>query len=81
MDPELADSTHLDWTNVGLGFSFVLLNGLLSTTLQLGVGRSLITAAVRCVVQLALVALVLQKVFDMNNPWAAASIACESDPY
>ncbi|KAJ8586991.1 hypothetical protein M405DRAFT_853100 [Rhizopogon salebrosus TDB-379] len=70
------DSTHLDWANVGLGFSFVLFNALVSTSLQLGVGSSLLSAAIRCVVQLALVALVLQKVFETNNPWAVAGIAC-----
>jgi ABC-type iron transport system FetAB permease component len=75
------DSTHLDWANVGLGFSFVLFNALVSTSLQLGVGSSLLSAAIRCVVQLALVALVLQKVFETNNPWAVAGIACESDLY
>jgi ABC-type iron transport system FetAB permease component len=75
------DSTHLDWANVGLGFSFVLFNALVSTSLQLGVGSSLLSAAIRCVVQLALVALVLQKVFETNNPWAVAGIACQSDLY
>lgn len=76
MDGAPTDSTHLDWTNVGLGFSFILFNALLSTSLQLGVGSSLLSAAVRCVVQLALVALVLQKVFETNNPWAVGGIAC-----
>ncbi|OJA08467.1 hypothetical protein AZE42_02834 [Rhizopogon vesiculosus] len=70
------ESTHLDWVNVGLGFSFILFNALVSTSLQLGVGSSLLSAAIRCVLQLALVALVLQKVFETNNPWAVAGIAC-----
>jgi len=73
------DTTHLDWSNVGLGFSFILFNVFVSASLQLGVGPSLLSAAIRCIVQLALVALVLQKVFETNNPWAVAGIACESD--
>lgn len=76
MDGAPTDTTHLDWGNVGLGFSFILFNGLISTSLQLGVGSSLLSAAIRCVVQLGLVALVLQKVFETNNPWAVGSIAC-----
>ncbi len=69
-------STHLNWVNVGLAFSFILLDGVLSTTFGLGVGSSLLTAAVRCVVQLSVVALILQKVFETNNPWVVAGMAC-----
>lgn len=76
MDGPPTDSTHLNWGNVGLGFSFIIFNALISTSLQLGVGSSLLSAAIRCVVQLGLVALVLQKVFETNNIWAVASIAC-----
>ncbi|KAI0775146.1 UPF0014-domain-containing protein [Trametes elegans] len=77
MDPGPGSSTtHLNWGNVGLAFSFILLDGFLSTTFGLGVGSSLVTAAVRCVVQLSVVALVLQKVFETNNPWAVAGMAC-----
>ncbi|CDO70641.1 hypothetical protein BN946_scf184756.g7 [Trametes cinnabarina] len=68
-------TTHLTWANVGLAFSFILLDGFLSTSFGLGVGSSLITAAVRCVVQLSVVALILQKVFETNNPWAVAGMA------
>ncbi|KAG2149027.1 uncharacterized protein EDB93DRAFT_1143171 [Suillus bovinus] len=75
MDGAPIDSTHLDWGNVGLGFSFILFNAFISTSLQLGIGSSLLSAAVRCVVQLGLVALVLQKVFETNNPWAVGGIA------
>ena len=78
MSEEPTYSTHLEWTNVGLGFSFILFNAVISSSLQLGVGTSLLSAAIRCVVQLAAVALVLQKVFETNNPWAVAGIACES---
>ena len=77
MDPgDTGSTTHLNWGNVGLAFSFILLDGVLSTTFGLGVGSSLLTAAVRCVVQLSVVALILQKVFETNNPWAVAGMAC-----
>lgn len=77
MDPGPGSSTsQLSWGNVGLAFSFILLDGFISTTFGLGVGSSLITAAVRCIVQLSVVALILQKVFETNNPWAVAGMAC-----
>ncbi|KAH9846642.1 UPF0014-domain-containing protein [Lenzites betulinus] len=71
-----SSTSQLSWGNVGLAFSFILLDGFISTTFGLGVGSSLITAAVRCIVQLSVVALILQKVFETNNPWAVAGMAC-----
>ena len=59
-----------------LAFAFILLDGVLSTAFGLGVGSSLVTAAVRCVVQLSVVALILRQVFETNNPWAVAGMAC-----
>lgn len=77
MDDSTGPSTKdLTWENVGLAFSFILFDAVFSRLFGLGVGSSLVTAAVRCVVQLTLVALVLQKVFEANNPWAVAGIAC-----
>ena len=73
-----APSTNLQWDNVGLAFSFIVLDAVVSRTFSLGVGTSLVTAAVRCVLQLSLVALILQKVFETNNPWAVAGIARKS---
>ncbi|KAK7033531.1 hypothetical protein VNI00_012755 [Paramarasmius palmivorus] len=66
---------HLSWANVGLAFSFIAFNTLISTFLRLGVGFSLLTAALRCILQLAVVGTILQKVFQANNPWAVAGIA------
>ncbi|KAL4066846.1 hypothetical protein V8B97DRAFT_2022639 [Scleroderma yunnanense] len=73
--PPAEDSTHLTWANVGLGFSFILFNAAVSTSLNLGVGSSLVSSALRCIIQLAIVGLLLQRVFDTNNPWAVAGIA------
>ena len=71
-------NTHLTWVNVGLAFSFIVLDAVLSSTFGLRVGGSLVTAAVRCVIQLAVVGTLLQKVFETDNPWAVAGIAGES---
>ena len=70
-------TAQLSWSNIGLAFGFIAFDALLSKTLGLGVGALLVTSALRCVVQLSLVALILQKVFDADNPWAVAAIACE----
>lgn len=77
MDTDPGQSTtQLTWENVGLAFSFIVFDAVVSKTFGLGVGASLVTAAVRCIIQLSLVALVLQKVFETNNPWGVAGIAC-----
>lgn len=73
----LGPSTYLSWPNVSLAFGFIIFNSVISWTFELGVGASLVTAAVRCVVQLTLVATILSKVFETDNGWAIAGIACE----
>jgi len=70
------ERTDLDWLNVALAFSFILFNAIVSTAFGLHIGSSLITAAVRCIVQLAVVALLLKRVFETDNAWAVAGIAC-----
>ena len=74
---EPGPSTHLTYANVGLAFSFILFDAFVSFFFGLGIGSSLVTAAVRCILQLAVVATLLQKVFEANNPWAVAGIACK----
>ncbi|KAF8995408.1 UPF0014-domain-containing protein [Hymenopellis radicata] len=75
MDTAPKSASSLTWFNVGLAFSFIALNALISKVYHLGIGVDLVTAAVRCIVQLALVASLLQTVFETNNPWAVAGIA------
>lgn len=67
----------LHWQNVALAASFIVFNAALSYGFQLGVGSSLVTAAVRCVIQLTLVSYILESIFDTNHPAAVAGIACE----
>ncbi|GLB40689.1 putative UPF0014-domain-containing protein [Lyophyllum shimeji] len=68
-------SVDLGWTNVGLAFSFIVFDVLVSAAFGLEIERSLFTAAVRCVGQLSVVGLVLQEVFLTKNPWTVAAIA------
>ena len=77
MDAPGAATSPLSWGNVGLAFSFIVFDAVVSLGFGLGVGSGLVTAALRCIVQLSVVALVLQRVFETNNPWAVAGIACE----
>ena len=70
-------TAQLSWQNVGLAFSFILFNAGISKAFGLGVGTSLVTAAIRCIVQLTLVAIILQNVFQTSNLWGVAGIACE----
>lgn len=65
----------LSWSNVGLGLSFIAFDAVLSGILGLGVRSALVSAALRCVVQLSIMALLLQKVFETSNPWAVAALA------
>ena len=78
MDSTTGPTTTLHWVNVALALSFVLFNVAVSTYFKLGIGPSLLTAAVRCILQLTLVATILQSVFDTKNPFGVAGIACQS---
>ncbi|KAI0090974.1 hypothetical protein BDY19DRAFT_932756 [Irpex rosettiformis] len=71
----IALGQELGWSNVALAFSFILFNALISRTCGLELGNSLIVAAVRCILQLSLVAVILQRVFETDNAWAVAGIA------
>jgi ABC-type iron transport system FetAB permease component len=77
-DDILVDSGDLTWMNVGIALTFVLFDIGVSTVLRLGIGVSLLIAALRCMGQLALVAAVLHKVFETKNPWHVAFICCAS---
>ena len=59
----------LSWIDLAAASLLVLLNAGLSLALDLRIGRSLLLAAVRTVVQLLLVGLVLKVVFALESPW------------
>jgi len=50
---EVPKTAHLTWGNVAIGLLFLLLDASLSVFLELGLSMSLITAAIRCIVQLS----------------------------
>lgn len=61
------DLTYFD---VGIASTLILINGIISIKLKLGLEKQLLIASVRTVVQLVLVGLVLQWVFQ-KAPWFA----------
>ncbi len=54
--------------------SLLLVNGLISVWLRLGLERTLAVATVRSVVQLAFLGLILEPVFAAGSPWLVGSI-------
>ncbi len=57
----------LSWSRVALAALLVLVSGVLSMVLRLGMGRSLLIASVRTALQLVLVGMVLQWVFSRRE--------------
>ncbi len=58
----------LDWTDLALAATLILLNGALSIHLRLGVERQFLIAALRMCVQLGLMGLVLKTLFTLVSP-------------
>jgi ABC-type iron transport system FetAB permease component len=69
----------LGWSQVGFAFTFIAFNSIISQVLQLGVSASIMFAALRCVVQLTLMATILQHVFAADSFWAVVGIVCKYD--
>ena len=68
------ESHDLTWLNVGLGLLFILLDAFLSLVLGLDIGPSLMIASARCVIQLSLLGLILERVFASDNLFAIFGI-------
>lgn len=66
--------TQLGWENVTIALAFILFDACVSGILKIGVGTSLLISAVRCMVQLTVVATILQQVFAAKDKWVVASI-------
>ncbi len=58
---------HLSYWQVGIGAALILVNGVISLALDLGLHRRLLVASLRTVVQLALVGFVLHWVFTLSR--------------
>lgn len=67
----------LTWSNVALALSFVAFDAVLSSVYRLGISSSLISAAFRCVIQLSVMALVLESIFKTESPYGVVGLACE----
>ncbi|KAI8079873.1 uncharacterized protein BX664DRAFT_204121 [Halteromyces radiatus] len=59
---------NLTWLNVAIAGCFILFNCGVSLFLELKLEKSLIIAAVRCLVQLTIMGYILEDVFKANNP-------------
>lgn len=64
----------LSLMDLGIAALLVVLGAGLSLALTLGVGRALLVAGARVVVQLLLVGLVLHTVFALQSPWLVALV-------
>ena len=73
-----ASSGDLTWINVAIALVLVLVNIGVSAVFRLGIGMSLLIAALRCIGQLTLVAEVLHRVFETRNPWLVSLVCCAS---
>ena len=58
---------QLSYWQVAMATLLLLVNGLLSSLLQLGLGRRLLIAASRTTIQLLLIGLVLQQIFSLDH--------------
>ncbi|KXN86087.1 hypothetical protein AN958_10563 [Leucoagaricus sp. SymC.cos] len=66
---------QLGWDNVAIALAFILFCTFISSVLKIGVGTSLLTSAIRCIVQLTIVATILQEVFSAQDKWVVAGIS------
>ena len=65
----------LDYGDVALAATLLVLNAVLSYALELRLERQLIIAALRMTVQLLLVGLLLTYLFELASPWLTAAVA------
>ncbi|CAO3668529.1 unnamed protein product [Umbelopsis ramanniana] len=59
---------ELKWWNVGFASLFIVVNLIMSSILGLGLEKSLLVSAIRCVVQLTIMGFVLEDVFQAKHP-------------
>ena len=76
--PDRGDQPLLTWSNVALALSFVAFDAVLSSVYHLGIAGALVPAALRCVIQLSVMALVLESIFKTHNPFGIVGLARES---
>ncbi|OCF42086.1 hypothetical protein I317_04057 [Kwoniella heveanensis CBS 569] len=69
------DTPELTWLNVLTGLGFIAFDSALSLVMGLGIGGSLMVAAGRCILQLSVMGLILDKVFASQNVWGVVGVA------
>ena len=65
---------ELTWLDLAVAATLILVNAGLSAMLGLGLGRKLLVAAARTVVQLTALGWVLVPVFGLGSPWPIAAL-------
>lgn len=65
---------HISGLELLIGSTLLLGNGVLSVWLGLGLGKKLLIAGVRTVLQLSLLGMVLVHVFETRDPWLVTGI-------
>ncbi|KAI9262075.1 UPF0014 family [Sporodiniella umbellata] len=58
----------LSWVNVAVASSFILINGAISKSLGLKLEKTLIIAAIRCIIQLTIMGFILEDIFKTRQP-------------
>ncbi|KAI9246611.1 UPF0014 family [Sporodiniella umbellata] len=74
--PKHTGTPELTWVNVAIASSFILVNGGISVLLGLKLEKSLIIAAVRCLVQLTIMGYILEDVFKTKHPSLVMLMSC-----
>ncbi|KAI9302698.1 UPF0014 family [Cunninghamella echinulata] len=59
----------LTWYNVFIAGLFLFINVIISNKLRLGIGKSIVIAGIRCIVQLTLMGMVLGYILKEKNPY------------
>lgn len=60
---------EIGFSDIFWAVSLMLINGLISFALNLGLGKSLLIAGIRTIVQLSLIGIILKWIFVINRPW------------
>ncbi len=71
----MSEYVQLSYFDIALASVFLLLSGVVSLWLQLGITRNIAFATVRMVVQLLLVGLLLKSLFALQSPWLTLLVA------
>ncbi|KAJ3196535.1 hypothetical protein HK101_008544 [Irineochytrium annulatum] len=70
-----APPDKLGWDNVAIGSSLILVNAAISIYFGLGLATSLAISTVRCIVQLTILGMILNTVFDHDTPGVVSLLA------